>query len=378
MPKNLLVKSFDAVVTFAPGERADVSYITTDVVDNEGDVVVAAGVDYTSVFMKNRVVMAKHDYQSWPVGKCEWIKAQKATPQRQFNGLIAKTIYDTDPDADRLWGMVQRGLVSGKSIGFRPPDDFNWQLDWGPATQQELKERPEWESARQIIRRCVLLEYSIVPIPMNQESLVLAVSKGLELPSYLRAFVMPETTKPEDKALSESSGTNGGYTGYSPDEENHDPDPTNTEPVPSTEIKAGDYVEWGKGMHSGCGRVKSIHTDGKVPNVQEDVEGTEDDPAARVRVYHKHEDGKFRPTQKFMGHKMKSLSKIKDYGDHFDQDDNEYFDPEKEVTLPPHRTQAQVQESLTAKLLARFSPERIDALATKAAERAQDRYLGAV
>jgi hypothetical protein len=181
-------KAFDtSQVNLTPGERSDVSWITTDVVDNEGDVVIARGVDL-SVFTKNPVVMAVHNYQSWPLGRCDWIKPAKT---KGFAGLTAKTLWDEDPDALRLFGMVQRGLVKGRSIGFRPPDDFK-PSDWGPPSPEELKARPDWAAARRVIRRCVLLEYSVCPIPMNQESLTLAVSKalslGLEVPTYLRGM----------------------------------------------------------------------------------------------------------------------------------------------------------------------------------------------
>jgi hypothetical protein len=176
---------------FTPGETSDVSWITTDVVDHEGDVVVAAGIDYQSVFMKTRVVMAVHDYQRWPVGTCDWIKmASGRGAKGKFTGLVAKTQYDEDPDAQRLFGMVKRGLVRGKSIGFRPPEDVR-PGEWGPPTSHELRARPDWAGAKRVIRRAVMLEYSVVPVPMNQEALVLAVSKGLELPSYLRAMIGP-------------------------------------------------------------------------------------------------------------------------------------------------------------------------------------------
>jgi hypothetical protein len=189
MHSEIITKAFaPAEIHFTPGERSAVSYITTDAVDNEGDVVVATGVDITSVFQANPVVMSCHDYQRWPVGLCDWIKVVKATPQRRFNGLVAKTRFDDDPDALRLFGLVQKGIVRGQSISFRVPDDLA-PGEWGPPSQDELKARPEWENARRIIRRCVLLEYSFVPIPMNHEALVLAVSKGLEVPSYLEPLL---------------------------------------------------------------------------------------------------------------------------------------------------------------------------------------------
>jgi hypothetical protein len=202
-PLEFLTKAFDpAAVNFTPGETSDVSWITTDVVDNEGDVVVAKGVDFTSVYLKNPVVMACHQLNKWPVGLCSWIKLAKGS---SFTGLCAKTMYDEDPDALKLFGLVQRGMAKGKSISFRRPTD-SLPGDWGPPTPDELKARPDWKGARQVIRRCVMFEYSVCPIPMNQEALLIAVSKGLELPSYM-AKLMPEVSttivEPEPEVVTE-------------------------------------------------------------------------------------------------------------------------------------------------------------------------------
>jgi hypothetical protein len=195
-----------AEINFTPGERSFVAWISMDVVDNEGDVVVPTGVDCASAYLGvkddpsrpgNPVVMAVHDYQRWPLGTCAWIKVARPSRRAQFSGLYAKTLIDEDPDALKVFGMIQRRVVRGISIGFRPPDDPR-PGEWGPPTPEELAARPDWASARRVIRRCVLLEYSVVPIPMNQGALIVAVSKGLELPSYLAdALPPPPEAEPE-------------------------------------------------------------------------------------------------------------------------------------------------------------------------------------
>lgn len=195
---DVLIKAFNPAETnFTPGESSDVSWITTDIVDNEGEVVVVKGIDYQSVFMKNPVVMACHQLNRWPVGLCQWIKPAKGAG---FTGLCAKTMYDEqDEDAVKLYGLVKRGLARGKSISFRPPTDFQ-PGDWGPPTPEELRSRPDWKGARRIIRRCVMFEYSVCPIPMNQEALTIAVSKGLALPSFLADLAVgtpPQPSIPE-------------------------------------------------------------------------------------------------------------------------------------------------------------------------------------
>jgi hypothetical protein len=162
---------------FTPGERAAVSFITSDEVDHEGDVVIPAGVDWKSVWLRNPVVLASHNFQAWPVARGEWIRVAKGDG---FTGLLGKAIFDDDEEAQKLFGKVQRGIVRGQSIGFKAPDDMR-PGEWGPPTFEELKRRPDWKGAKRVIRRCVLLEWSFVGIQMNSSSLVCAVSKGLQL-----------------------------------------------------------------------------------------------------------------------------------------------------------------------------------------------------
>src|SRR5579863_1443633 len=182
----LVSKVYDpAELSIVPNmSRRVVSWISTEVVDHVGDVVLAEGVDFRSAFLdKNPVVMAHHDYGKWPVGLATEVKLKRGNG---FNGLLGIMNFDEDPDAVRVFGMVERKLVRGQSIGFVPPLDFDYPKDWGPPTADELKRHPDWKDARRIIRRCVLVEWSFVPIPMNRESLVIAVQKGLEIPTHWR------------------------------------------------------------------------------------------------------------------------------------------------------------------------------------------------
>ncbi len=57
---------------FDPGERTDVSVITTDALDRDGEVVLPAGIDWSGY---NRVVTFCHRYDQLPVGSNWWIRA---------------------------------------------------------------------------------------------------------------------------------------------------------------------------------------------------------------------------------------------------------------------------------------------------------------
>ena len=58
-----------------PESRTDVSYITTECVDREGDVVLRAGID-KALFDENPVVLWMHDSSVPAIGRCLWIKPQ--------------------------------------------------------------------------------------------------------------------------------------------------------------------------------------------------------------------------------------------------------------------------------------------------------------
>jgi len=280
-----------AEVNLSPGEASFVAWITLDAVDNEADVVIAAGVDWKSVFMGvpgdpahpgNPVVLAGHDVAKWPLGRCEWIKLAKPGGRSTFSGLYAKTLVDEDPEALRVFGMIQRRMLRGISIRFRPPDDFR-PGEWGPPTAEELRQRPDWKTARRIIRRCVLLEYSICSLGMNQAAVIEAVSKGMELPSFLKTTLTTEAPTMADQH--QEPGAPG-----------HD----------DTPFAPGDHV---RHMPSGaCGEFKAMHDGGEVPDDVEDERGDGDEakaaPAALVDLH----DDDHKPTGVVKCYGMKDLA----------------------------------------------------------------------
>ena len=108
-----------------PGERSDVSWITTESVDRMQEVVVARGMN-DSQFQANPLVTLQHAYNLPPVGKSLWRKRVK---DGDSVGIKAKTQYPVRPDSwpeadpwpqDRVLSLVQAGLLNGKSIGFLP------------------------------------------------------------------------------------------------------------------------------------------------------------------------------------------------------------------------------------------------------------------
>ncbi len=156
-----------------PGERSDVSWISTESVDRTREVVLARGMN-DAQFQQNPVVTLGHAYWLPPVGRSLWRKRVKDGP---LVGVKAKTQYPARPDGwaepwppDKVFSLIQAGLLQGKSIGFLP-------LKVHPPTDRELALNG-WADVELVIDEWLLLEYACVYLPANQDALVESVSKG--------------------------------------------------------------------------------------------------------------------------------------------------------------------------------------------------------
>jgi hypothetical protein len=177
-PRTTVIEK--APAELLPGERADVSWISEESVDREGDVLLAAGMD-DAHFKLNPIVTMNHAYWLPPVGRSLWRRRVKDGP---LNGIKAKTQYPPRPDswpvqsdwpADIAFTLVQHGLLRGKSVGFLPTRARK-------PTAEEVDHNPDLARVRWIYEKWLLLEYAVVFLPAQQHALVEAVSKGLPLP----------------------------------------------------------------------------------------------------------------------------------------------------------------------------------------------------
>ncbi len=182
-----------------PGERSDVSWISTESVDRMNEVVVARGMN-DSQFQGNPLVTLGHAYWMPPVGKSLWRRRVKDGSQV---GIKAKTQYPPRPEAwptdeawvpDKVLALVQAGLLQGKSIGFLPtkvhiPDE------------KEARRNGWDEQVALVIDEWLLLEYACVFLPANQDALVEAVSKGAMPPTFLAACGFANSSQPNPLSL---------------------------------------------------------------------------------------------------------------------------------------------------------------------------------
>lgn len=133
------------------GSRTVQGMITTEHVDSDREVVVADGVTFRS----HVPLLAGHN--SGDPAQC--IGKLRRTPTRRDNGWFAAfMVHERHED---LWEKARDGLLQF-SIGF----DI---LEQGPPTPEE---RAKWPGVQNVIRKCLVVETSLVSVPANEHALV--------------------------------------------------------------------------------------------------------------------------------------------------------------------------------------------------------------
>jgi hypothetical protein len=138
-----------------PGERSDVSWITTEDPDRTKEVVLARGLN-DSQFRLNPIVTLQHQYHLPPVARSLWRKVVRDGERR---GVKAKSQYPTKPadwqgtwPADVAFSLVQADLLRGKSIGFLPTKVHS--------PKDHECEQQGWADVSLVIDEWILLEYA--------------------------------------------------------------------------------------------------------------------------------------------------------------------------------------------------------------------------
>ena len=174
-----------AATETSPGERSDVSWITTESPDRQNEVVIAKGMN-DSQFALNPIVTLNHCYHMPPVGKSLWRKRSK---DGALVGIKAKTQYPPIPvnwpegeewPPDCAFSLIQADLLRGKSIGFLPTAVHV------PTREERERAMPHggeaakaWQNVNLVIDEWILLEYACVFLPAQQNAVVENVSKAL-------------------------------------------------------------------------------------------------------------------------------------------------------------------------------------------------------
>lgn len=141
----------DALFNFEPDSVKDLgdgkfsAVVTTSDVDRTGESIVTGGITYDN-YMQNPVVLYGHDYQSLPIGKCTKLTAYKNKIICEFQ--LAVNEY---PFAKTVSDLIKGGYLGAVSIG-------------GVVRQ--------WSGDYTQILVMEMVEFSVVPVPANQNALI--------------------------------------------------------------------------------------------------------------------------------------------------------------------------------------------------------------
>jgi hypothetical protein len=159
--------------------------LSTEEVDRDGDVVLTRGLNLDR-FRANPVVLFMHDPHA-PIGKCN--DGPKVRRRKGINQLVGRTQFAETPLACEIFGLVMGEFLKGQSIAMLPST-----MKLRAPKPDELR-KAHFKGARTVIEYGEVIEYSIVSVPANAESLTTAMTKGLvrETETFFEPFIKAVT-----------------------------------------------------------------------------------------------------------------------------------------------------------------------------------------
>lgn len=135
----------DGVETKDLGEGVLEAIITTSIVDRHGEVIETEGID-TDSYMNNPVVLYGHNYSALPIGRTLKLTKTKNKIKAKFELAINEYPFAMD-----VYKMVKGGFLNAVSIGGVVRE---WSEDWTRILKMDM------------------VEFSIVPVPANEEAII--------------------------------------------------------------------------------------------------------------------------------------------------------------------------------------------------------------
>ena len=191
LEKGQTSKKDISVSTEDIGERSVLFTISKEVVDRDGDILRASGVDFSN-YMKNPVFLSFHNSREFPLGKVTkfWVEGNEVKAIVYFPTLEE---LSTDPNnasekaklVDFTYHCYKTGMLNAVSVGFIP-------IEW--IETEKGFDIFKWE----------LLEFSAVAVPANQDAIAEAVkSFGDE---FAKGFVSKmESVEKDGRRISAST-----------------------------------------------------------------------------------------------------------------------------------------------------------------------------
>lgn len=145
------------------GERTVRFKISSEVVDRDGDILIAKGCDFTN-FAKNPQFLAFHNYREYPLGipknwgvEGDSVYCDVYFPKLEELATDAEQASEKAKLVDFTYHCYKTGMLNAVSVGFIPKE--------ASPLEEGGMEITEWE----------LLEFSAVSVPANQDALAQAV-----------------------------------------------------------------------------------------------------------------------------------------------------------------------------------------------------------
>lgn len=168
-------------------KRTITAMVSTDSVDRDGDIIVPSGWQLDN-YRKNPVVLWAHDYSGLPVAKALAIEITS-------NGLLTMMQFAEHQLAQDVFELYAGGFLRAFSVGFRVLE-YTRRVD-------------EQAQSGWLMTKTELLEYSCVPVPANQDALVLAAKAaklcGMGCGCKLSAPALAKTGEPHYLDLAEQT-----------------------------------------------------------------------------------------------------------------------------------------------------------------------------
>lgn len=182
----------------AIGERTVRFKISSEVVDRDGDILIAAGCD-TVNFMKNPVFLPFHKQQEFPLGKVMtvFIEANAVYADVYFPTIEELSTDKANPSekaklVDFTYHCYKNGMLNAVSVGFIAKNF------------EEIYDEDHHFTGYKVIQ-WELLEFSAVAVPANQEALAQAVkSFGVNAQSIMVMFKDKKNDGQQPKPESEN------------------------------------------------------------------------------------------------------------------------------------------------------------------------------
>jgi hypothetical protein len=306
-------------------------FATLDNIDRHGDIITSdASKKAFSNFKGNVRLM----HQPIPAGKLVSFKEQAYYDQdsgKTYNGVFVDAYISKG--AQDIWEMVIDGTLTAFSIG-------------GKIKKSDTVFDKDEESSVRVVTDYELQELSLVDSPANQLANIFSIQKtdngliadGIFNKSVIEnvfwcdsdnkailsqnedslscSFCNKSMTQigwidtAENENINKSiSGLVNSYLFKSSEGVVTNDDTINRYPeqgIPST-IKR--FVQWNSSGGTARGKVIRVVKSGKVkvPGTSFTLNASKDEPVALVRIYRKDPNGKWKPTDKVVGHKMKTL-----------------------------------------------------------------------